>query len=80
MYLYRPVDAVGNTLDFLLNDTRSTRAANRFFRKMLGNPHVTQPRVINVERIGSCACLSKFFATQPDYLSPPSLVAYSPSF
>jgi transposase-like protein len=37
MYLYRAVDSVSNTLDFLLNETRSTRVAKRFFRKMLGN-------------------------------------------
>ena len=50
MYLYRAVDSAGQTLDFLLNQTRSTRAAKRFFRKMLGNSHVTQPRVINVDK------------------------------
>jgi transposase-like protein len=50
LYLYRAVDSEGNTLDFLLNETRSTRAAKRFFRKMLGNSHVTPPRVINVDK------------------------------
>ena len=50
MYLYRAVDSDGNTLDFLLNETRSTRAAKRFFRKVLGNSHVTKPRVINVNK------------------------------
>jgi transposase-like protein len=50
MYLYRAVDSEGNTLDFLLNETRSTRAAKRFFRKMLGNSHVSPPRVINVDK------------------------------
>lgn len=50
MYLYRAVDSAGNTLDFLLNETRSKRAAKRFFRKALGQSHVTSPRVINVDR------------------------------
>lgn len=50
MYLYRAVDSNGHTLDFLLNQTRSTRAAKRFFRKMLSNSHVTKPRVINVDK------------------------------
>jgi IS6 family transposase len=50
MHLYRAVDSNGNTLDFLLNETRSTRAAKRFFRKMLGNSHVSPPRVINVDK------------------------------
>ena len=56
MYLYRAVvpkgrvqrHSTGQTLDFLLNQTRSTRAAKRFFRKVLGRPHITAPRVINV--------------------------------
>jgi len=50
MYLYRAVDSTGQTLDFLLNQTRSTRAAKRFFRKVLGQPHITAPRVINVDK------------------------------
>jgi IS6 family transposase len=50
MYLYRAVDSTGQTLDFLLNQTRSTRAAKRFFRKVLGRPHITAPRVINVDK------------------------------
>lgn len=33
MYLYCAVDSQGQTLDFLLNETRSKRAAKRFFRK-----------------------------------------------
>lgn len=37
-------------MDFLLNETRSTRAAKRFFRNMLGNSHVSPPRVINVDK------------------------------
>jgi IS6 family transposase len=50
MYLYRAVDSTGQTLDFLLNQTRSTRAAKRFFRKVLGSSHITAPRVINVDK------------------------------
>jgi hypothetical protein len=50
MYLYRAVDSTGQTLDFLLNQTRSTRAAKRFFRKVLGSAHITTPRVINVDK------------------------------
>jgi len=50
MYLYRALDSVGNTLDFLLNATRSRRAAKSFFRKVLGGKHVTSPRVINVDK------------------------------
>ena len=49
MYLYRAVDSTGQSLDFLLNQTRSTRAAKRFFRKFLGRSRITAPRVINVD-------------------------------
>ena len=52
MYLYRAVDSKGQTIDFLLNQTRSTRAAKRFFRKVLGRPNITTPRVINVNKTG----------------------------
>ena len=50
MHLYLAVDSTGQTLDFLLNETRSTRAAKRFFRKALGRSNVTAPRVINVDK------------------------------
>jgi len=50
MVLYRALDSAGNTLEFLLNATRSRRAAKRFFRKVLGGKHVTTPRVINVDK------------------------------
>jgi len=52
MYLYRAVDSTGQTIDFLLNETRSTRAAKRYFRKVLGRPNITPPRVINVDKNG----------------------------
>ena len=50
MYLYRAVDSTGQTLDFLLNETRSTRAAKRFFRKVLSRPNRVAPRMINVDQ------------------------------
>ena len=50
MYLYRAVDSTGQTIDFLLNVTRSTRAAKRFFRKALVRSNVVAPRVINVDK------------------------------
>jgi len=52
-YLYRAVDAEGNTLDFLLSAKRDKKAALRFFKKVLGNPHVIQPRVIGVDKHAS---------------------------
>jgi transposase-like protein len=50
MYLYRAVDSAGQTIDLLLNETRSARAAKRFFRKMLDRSNITAPRVINVDK------------------------------
>ena len=49
-YLYRAVDSVGQTIDFLLTARRDAAAAKRFLRKALaasGNP---VPRVMNVDK------------------------------
>ena len=50
LYLYRAEDSSGQTLDSLLNETRCTRAAKRFFGKVLGRSNVNAPRVINVDK------------------------------
>jgi transposase-like protein len=49
-YLYRAVDSVGDTLEFLLTSKRDKKAAKRFFKKMLGNNHTAAPRVISVDK------------------------------
>ncbi len=49
-YLYRAVDSTGNTLDFLLTAKRNKKAAKRFFKKRLNNPHTATPRVISVDK------------------------------
>jgi transposase-like protein len=49
-YLYRAVDSLGNTLDFLLCAKRNARSAERFFRKTLNATHTQVPRVINVDK------------------------------
>jgi transposase, IS6 family len=49
-YLYRAVDAQGNTLEFLLSPTRAAEAAKRFFSKTLAAPHTVPPGVIPVEK------------------------------
>ena len=49
-YLYRAVDSEGNTLDFMLSAKRDTRAAERFFRKVMNAEHNQEPRVINVDK------------------------------
>ncbi len=49
-YLYRAVDSLGNTLDFLLSAKRNAKAAERFLRKTLKADHTQTPRVINVDK------------------------------
>ena len=50
MVLYHALDSAGNTLDFLLNATRSRQAAKRFFRKVLGAKQIMSSRAINVDK------------------------------
>jgi IS6 family transposase len=49
-YLYRAIDKEGNTLDWMLSRNRNKQAAKRFFKKLLGNKHTIDPRVINVDK------------------------------
>ncbi|WP_445504369.1 IS6 family transposase [Microvirga sp. G4-2] len=50
VYLYRAVDAAGQTIDFLLSPKRDAAAARRFFRKALGQAHTVNPRTITVDK------------------------------
>jgi transposase, IS6 family len=50
LYLYRAVDAAGQTIDFLLSPKRDAAAARRFFRKALKQPHTVNPRTITVDK------------------------------
>ncbi len=50
MYLYRAVDSRGQTIDFLLSAKRDAAAAERFFRRALGQPHTASPRTITVDK------------------------------
>ena len=47
-YLYRAVDSLGQTIDFLLSARRDAAAARRFFFKALMQPHTVNPRTITV--------------------------------
>jgi DDE domain len=49
-YLYRAIDKRGNTLDWMLSVNRNKQSAKRFFKKLLGNTHTVNPRVINVDK------------------------------
>lgn len=50
MYLYRAVDFEGTMIDFYLSKTRNHKAAKRFFKKTLQSLHVSNPRVITVDK------------------------------
>ncbi|GHO82710.1 IS6 family transposase [Dictyobacter formicarum] len=50
VYLYRAVDAHGNTLEFFLSSTRDTKAAKQFLLGALAASHTMEPRVINVDK------------------------------
>jgi transposase-like protein len=49
-YLYRAVDSLGQTIDFLLSARRDAAAAKRFFRKALAQSHTVNPRTITVDK------------------------------
>jgi transposase-like protein len=49
-YLYRAVDSLGQTIDFLRSVRRDAAAARRFFRKALAQPHIVNPRMIKVDK------------------------------
>ncbi|EEM13242.1 hypothetical protein bpmyx0001_59700 [Bacillus pseudomycoides DSM 12442] len=50
MYLYRAVDSKGNIIGFYLSKARNHKAAKRFFRKSLQSFHISEPRVVTVDK------------------------------
>lgn len=50
VYLYRAVDATGQTIDCLLSPKRDAAAAERFFRKALKQSHTVNPHTITVDK------------------------------
>ena len=49
-YLYRAVDSLGQTIDFLLSPRRDAASAKGFFRKALAQVHTGNPRTITVRQ------------------------------
>ena len=50
-FLYRAVDKMGNTVDFLLTKRRQKMSAQKFFNKAIVNNG--RPRVINIDKSGT---------------------------
>jgi len=49
-YLYRAVDSLGQTIDFLLSARRNAATAKHFLRKALRQQHPVNPRTITVDK------------------------------
>ncbi|KHJ65682.1 integrase, partial [Pantoea rodasii] len=63
-YLYRAVDSVGQTIDFLLTARRDAAAALRFFRKAIR--HHGEPEVVTIDKSGAnTAALATLNADKP---------------
>jgi transposase, IS6 family len=54
MYLFRAVDAHGQTVDFYLSETRDRLAAKLFLQQALGNPDNQPPHVFARDGLRSC--------------------------
>lgn len=52
-YLYRAVDGIGQTIDFMLSAKRDKKAAERFFRQALGRANTRHPREVVTDRLKS---------------------------
>ena len=64
VYLYRAVDELGNTIDFLLRSRRDKQAAKAFFRKAIKNNIV--PSKVNIDKSGAnTAALTDINKTLP---------------
>src|SRR4051812_1131608 len=51
VYLYRAVDKEGNTIDFMLPETRDRLAVLKFFKKAIGSSGM--PKTVNIDKSGS---------------------------
>jgi putative transposase len=82
-YLWRAVDQHGNVLDVLVQSRRNTKAAKRFFRKLLKGLCYT-PRVIVADKLGSYGAAKREILPgvehrQSRYLNNPCEVSHQPT-
>ena len=59
VYLYRAVDSLGNTIEFLLRKHRDAIAAKAFFWKVFKNNGI--PDKVNIDKSGSNTCTLNSF-------------------
>jgi transposase-like protein len=67
-YLYRAVDSMGNTIEFMLSAKRDVSAAKRFFKKMMRADHRRLPFTISVDK--NAAYPEAFSTSQQEKVLP----------
>jgi IS6 family transposase len=67
-YLYRAVDSIGNTIEFMLSAKRDVSAAKRFFKKMMRANHRRLPFTISVDK--NAAYPEAFSTSQKEKVLP----------
>jgi len=67
-YLYRAIDSIGNTIEFMLSAKRDVSAAKRFFKKMMRANHRRLPFTISVDK--NAAYPEAFTSSQDENVLP----------